>query len=137
MRSVSREEAARQEEMQRGMLGSMAASTRDRFANAGAQTTAQQERAALHQNMALPTEQAAAQEKNAAQDMLTRVYAGMTQQDLEAMERARTRRELLDQQGLLGAMQAFGHYRLGGQEARSATMGEVGMAGAEATKARK
>jgi hypothetical protein len=137
VRSVSREEAARQEEMQRGMLGSMAASTRDRFASAGAQTTAGQERAALHQNMVLPTEQAAAAEQNAAQDMLTRVYAGMTQQDLEAMERARTRRELLDRQNLFGALQAFGHHRLGAQEARSGTMGEVGLARAEATEKRK
>lgn len=135
-KSYAREESARQEGMQSDILSTMAASTRDRFASPGAQATAAQQQAALHQNMILPTEAAAAEEKNRAQDMLLRVGAGRDMQAQMLMDLERRKRDQQDKIGLYGALQAFGHRRLGGQEARSATMSDVGLAQADATKKR-
>ena len=120
-RSLSGEQAARGEEMQRGNLQTLANSTRDRFAQASARDRSMQELAGLHQNWLLPTRAAMDQERQGAQDMLGRVLAGQSQQDLQAQDAWRRNRVLDNKQAIAGQQAAFGHRSIAGDDQRTRT----------------
>jgi hypothetical protein len=135
--SFSAEEAARGQADQRGNLQTIANSTQDRFARGGARTGSLQEMARLSQNWLLPTRAAMAQERQGAQDMLTNVLMGQSQQDLQDQDVWRRQRALKNQQAIAEETAKYGHRAIAGEDQRTRTGEYVDWQAIKAATARK